>query len=113
MAKGLGFYMGAIGFAFGVLAFLVVLAHFTLMVLLPPMWPVEFLLFPVWLILSVAVLAIGGIGLSIAASEDPARAKTGYVLLILYSIVAFPVFWGFIVGSILTFVGGIVGLVES
>ncbi|MGC9192104.1 MAG: hypothetical protein ACP5GT_05630 [Conexivisphaera sp.] len=113
MAKGLGFYMGTVGFAFGLLAFLLVLAHFLLSILLPPMWPVDLMIFPVWFILSVAVLAIGGIGLSIAGSEDRSKAKTGYVLLILFSIVAFPILWGFVIGSILSFVGGIVGLVES
>jgi len=113
LAKGLGFYMGAIGFALGVLAFLLGLAHFTLMILLPPMWPIEFLLFPAWLMLSVAVLAVGGIGLSIAKSQDPGRARTGYALLLIYSIIAFPIFWGFVIGSILSFVGGIVGLIES
>ncbi len=112
MAKGLGFYMGAIGFALGVLAFLLGLAHFTLMISLPPMWHIE-LLFPTWLMLSVAVLAVGGIGLSIAKSQDPGRARTGYALLLVYSIIAFPIFWGFVIGSILSFVGGIVGRIES
>lgn len=113
MPKGLGFYMGAVGFALGILAFLVVLVHFTLMTLLPPLWPVEVILFPVWLLLSIAVLAIGGVGLSLAGSEERSRARTGYALMILFSIVAFPLVWGFVIGSILSFIGGVIGLIES
>ncbi len=113
MAKGLGFYLGAVGFAFGALAFLVVLIHFMLSIFLPPMWIADFLLFPVWLLLSAAIMAVGAVGLSMAASEDPQKARAGYVLLILFSVVAFPILWGFVVGSILAFVGGLVGLLES
>ncbi len=105
--------MAAIGFAFEVLAFLVILIHFTLSALVPLMWPADLLLFPVWAILAVAILAMGALGLSLAKSEEREGARMGYVLILIFSIIAFPLLWGFVVGSVLAFIGGIVGLLES
>jgi len=63
-----------------------------------------------WLILAIPVIAIGLYGALFMNSSDLSRVRTGSTLVLIASILAFPVMWGFIIGSLLMFIGSILGL---
>ncbi|MCP8308113.1 MAG: DUF4064 domain-containing protein [archaeon] len=63
-----------------------------------------------WLILAILIIAIGLYGALLMNSSDLSRVRTGSTLVLIASILAFPVVWGFIVGSLLMFIGSILGL---
>jgi hypothetical protein len=58
------------------------------------------------------VIAVGLAGVALMASRDRERRMAGSVLVIVASVIAFPTMFGFIVGSLLMLVGGLLGLLE-
>ncbi|MGQ9468641.1 MAG: hypothetical protein ACUVTD_02255 [Nitrososphaerales archaeon] len=63
-----------------------------------------------WLILAIPIIAIGVYGAFLINSSNLSRVRTGSTLVLIASILAFPVMWGFIIGSLLMFIGSILGL---
>ena len=63
-----------------------------------------------WLILAIPIIAIGLYGALLMNSSDLSRVRTGSTLVLIASILAFPVMWGFIIGSLLMFIGSTLGL---
>ncbi|MCP8309450.1 MAG: hypothetical protein H3Z54_12295 [archaeon] len=63
-----------------------------------------------WLILAIPIIAIGLYGALLMNSSNLSRVRTGSTLVLIASILAFPVMWGFIIGSLLMFIGSILGL---
>lgn len=58
------------------------------------------------------MIAVGLAGVALMASRDRERRMAGSVLVIVASVIAFPTMFGFIVGSLLMLVGGLLGLLE-
>ncbi len=73
-------------------------------------WPIGF----GWLLLatalSVVVIGLGVAGVLWMKSAELSRVRTGSTLVLVASIIAFPTGFGFIIGSLLMFIGGILGL---
>ncbi len=65
-----------------------------------------------WLlsILSVVVVALGVFGVSWINTSDLDRVRTGSILVLIASVIAFPTMFGLVAGSLLMFVGAILGL---
>ena len=70
---------------------------------------------PVWgLIWAILALVIAGLSIYGALSmnsSNPSRVRTGSTLVLIVSLVAFPTMWGFMIGSLLMFIGSIMGLI--
>lgn len=56
------------------------------------------------------VLVIGIVGVIRMNSSSANKVRGGSLLVIVAAIAAFPLMWGFWIGSILMFIGGIIGL---
>lgn len=67
-------------------------------------------LFLLWLLAAVVVVVLGTAGTALMNSPSTGRVRGGAVLVLLVSILAFPTLWGFFVGSLLMFIGAILGL---
>ncbi|HZY47096.1 MAG TPA: hypothetical protein VFE96_04795 [Candidatus Bathyarchaeia archaeon] len=63
-----------------------------------------------WLVASIAIAALGVFLLNSSSLED---VRIGSVLVLVGAVLAFPTFFGFVVGSLLMVLGGIFGLVWS
>ncbi len=63
-----------------------------------------------WLGFGVVALALGATSVYLLGKDKP-DVTLGSVLALLGAVLAFPLMWGFMVGSLLMFVGAIVGLV--
>ncbi len=63
-----------------------------------------------WLAIALAAIAVGVVGVLLMNSEDPGRLRSGAVLVLFSAVLAFPTMWGFGAGSILMFIGAILGL---
>lgn len=56
------------------------------------------------------VLGFGVLGVILMNTTDAERVKVGATLVLVASIIAFPTMFGFLIGSLLMFIGGILGL---
>ncbi|MGC8593721.1 MAG: hypothetical protein ACP5LF_05500 [Nitrososphaeria archaeon] len=66
--------------------------------------------FPFYTFLGFIVLALGITGIWLLSSGEKDKATVGSVLIIAGSVMAFPTMFGFMVGSLLMLIGGIMGL---
>jgi len=71
---------------------------------LHPVWAI------VWIVLAIIVTALGVYGAVLMNSANLGRVRMGATLVLVASIIALPTMWGFLVGSILMFVGSLLGL---
>lgn len=55
-------------------------------------------------------LALGTLGVLWLNTADPQRVRTGATLVLIAAVLAFPTMFGFLIGSLLMFVGSILGL---
>lgn len=73
-------------------------------------WSVGFGWSPFTSAFSVVVIALGVVGVLWMNTGELSRVRTGSTLVLVASIIAFPTMFGFMLGSLLMFVGGILGL---
>lgn len=69
-----------------------------------PLWSL------IWLISAVIVIALGVYGAVLMNSAQVGKVRMGATLVLVASIIAFPTMWGFMIGSLLMFVGSLLGL---
>jgi len=69
-----------------------------------PLWAI------VWLASAVILTALGLYGAMLMNSTNLARVRMGATLALITAIIAVPTMWGFIIGSLLMFVGSLLGL---
>jgi len=62
------------------------------------------------LIAAIIVTALGVYGAVLMNSTNVGRVRTGATLVLIASIIALPTMWGFLVGSLLMFIGSLLGL---
>ncbi|MGC8661484.1 MAG: hypothetical protein ACP5TZ_03160 [Nitrososphaeria archaeon] len=67
--------------------------------------------YPVYAVFGLFAIVIGIIGILLIENGQKERVQAGSVLLIIGAIFAFPIMFGLMVGSILMFIAGILGLV--
>lgn len=63
-----------------------------------------------WIGLAGVVIVASIVGIFWMNSSDLERVRTGSALVLIASLLAFPTIWGFFVGSLLMFIGAILGL---
>ena len=77
-------------------------------------WPWMFGYSPFWLaflvIFAAAEITLGVLGVLLMNAANLSRIRTGSVLVLIASIIAFPTMWGFMIGSLLMLIGSILGL---
>lgn len=64
----------------------------------------------VWIGIMIAVIGLGAYGAVLMNNADIANVRAGATLVLVSSVIAFPTMWGFFVGSLLMFVGSLLGL---
>lgn len=64
----------------------------------------------IWIPIVAFAIGIGAIGVFMVNSSEVNSVRTGSVLVLVAAVLAFPSVWGFIAGSLLMLVGGILGL---
>jgi len=64
----------------------------------------------VWIVSALVIVGLGVYGAVVMNSSNLARVRTGSTLVLIASIIAFPTMWGFMIGSLLMFVGSLLGL---
>ncbi len=64
----------------------------------------------VWVVVAAAGLVLGILGVLWMSSKDLRTVRNGSVLVLIAAVVAFPMMWGFWIGSILMVVGALMGL---
>jgi len=64
----------------------------------------------IWLVSAVIVVVLGVYGALLMNSTHVGRVRMGATLVLIASIIAFPTMWGFMIGSLLMFVGSLLGL---
>jgi len=69
-----------------------------------PVWGI------VWIISAFIIVALGVYGAVLMNSTNVARVRMGATLVLVASIIALPTMWGFMIGSLLMFVGSLLGL---
>ncbi|MCL4436521.1 MAG: hypothetical protein M1503_03820 [Thaumarchaeota archaeon] len=65
---------------------------------------------PLTAALGILVIALGILGTMWLNTSDIGKIRSGATLVLIISIVAFPTMWGFMLGSVLMFTAGIIGL---
>ena len=73
-------------------------------------WSTGFLWSPLSSILTVFAVALGSLGVLWMNVEKLNRVRTGSTLVLVSSIITFSTMSGFMLGSLLMFIGGIIGL---
>jgi hypothetical protein len=63
-----------------------------------------------WIAIMIAVVGLGAYGAVLMNSSSIENVRTGATLILVASIIAFPTMWGFFIGSLLMFIGSILGL---
>lgn len=63
-----------------------------------------------WAGLAVVMTTLGILGGLRMNSSDPYRIRAGSTLVLIAAVLAFPTMWGFMIGSLLMFIGSILGL---
>jgi hypothetical protein len=58
----------------------------------------------------IAVVGLGAYGAISMNSSDIDNIRTGATLVLVSSVIAFPTMWGFFIGSLLMFIGSLLGL---
>lgn len=117
------FTLSAVGLAFQVLAatFVSVMAASMVgffggmwqMMRYTPMgsWMPPFgLLASAWVIVAGVSIGLAIWGLLLLNNPSVERVRTGSILMLIAAVLAFPTGWGFVVGSLLMLIGGILGL---
>lgn len=66
--------------------------------------------FPIFVIFAAAVIALGVLGALWMNTSSLSKVRTGSILVLVAAIIAFPTMFGFMIGSLLMFVGSILGL---
>ncbi len=61
-------------------------------------------------VLTAIVIALGVLGVHWMNTADLSRVRTGSTLVLVASVIAFPTMFGFMLGSLLMLIGGILGL---
>lgn len=74
-------------------------------------WSAGFLSSPFSSVFTVVVIALGVLGVLWMNDADLTRVRTGSALVLVASIIAFPTMFGFMLGSLLMLVGGVLGLI--
>ena len=69
-----------------------------------PLW------FAVLAVLTALVIILGAIGVLWLNTTDLKRVREGATLVLIASLIAFPTMFGFAIGSLLMFIGGLLGL---
>ncbi|MFQ6073702.1 MAG: hypothetical protein ACE5KC_00645 [Candidatus Bathyarchaeia archaeon] len=64
----------------------------------------------VWIGIMVAVIGLGAYGAILMNNADIDNIRTGATLVLVAAVVAFPTMWGFFIGSLLMFIGSLLGL---
>ncbi len=64
-----------------------------------------------WTVLATMMALVGILGVLWMNSSHPYRVRTGATLVLIAAVLAFPTMWGFMVGSLLMFIGGTLGLI--
>ena len=64
----------------------------------------------IWLIWAIVVIVLGIYGAVMMNSIKVERVRMGSTLVLISSIIALPTMWGFMIGSLLMFVGSLLGL---
>ncbi|HEY4822960.1 MAG TPA: hypothetical protein VIH83_04665 [Candidatus Bathyarchaeia archaeon] len=73
-------------------------------------WSAGFFWSPLSLALTAMVIGLGVLGALWMNTSDLSRLRTGSTLVLIASVIAFPTMFGFMVGSLLMLIGGILGL---
>jgi hypothetical protein len=73
-------------------------------------WSVAPFWYAVLTVLSAIVIVLGAVGVLWMNTADPGRVREGATLVLIASIIAFPTMFGFVIGSLLMFIGGLLGL---
>jgi hypothetical protein len=68
------------------------------------------LLSVIWLVWAIIVVVLGIYGAVIINSTKIDRVRMGATLVLIASLIALPTMWGFMIGSLLMFVGSLLGL---
>ena len=68
------------------------------------------LLTVIWLIWAIVVIVLGIYGAVMMNSTKVEKVKMGATLVLIASLIALPTMWGFMIGSLLMFVGSLLGL---
>ncbi|MGC8661061.1 MAG: hypothetical protein ACP5TZ_00985 [Nitrososphaeria archaeon] len=108
--------ISSIGLAFQLLALLVEIAVLSLVALAPPgraitfgpfifFWSVPFT------VMGLIFVVLGVAGIAFLNTGKRARVAAGGMMLIISSVFAFPTLFGFFIGSVLMFVGGILAII--
>lgn len=69
-----------------------------------PVWGV------LWIVSAIIVAGLSFYGAVLMNSTSVRRVRTGATVVLIISIVALPTMWGFMIGSLLMFIGSILGL---
>jgi hypothetical protein len=64
----------------------------------------------IWLVWAIIVVVLGIYGAVMLNSSSIGRVRMGATLVLIASLIALPTMWGFIIGSLLMFVGSLLGL---
>jgi hypothetical protein len=64
----------------------------------------------IWVILALVVIGLGAYGALLMNSSRIGKVRTGSTLVLIVSLIAFPTMWGFMIGSLLMFIGSLLGL---
>lgn len=65
---------------------------------------------PLSSLFAVAVIALGVLGVFWMHASESSKVRTGSTLVLVASIIAFPTMFGFMIGSLLMLLGGVLGL---
>lgn len=104
------------GLAFQLLAILVEIAVLSLAAFIPSgraitMGPFIFFWSVPFITMGVIFFALGVAGIALLNAGERTKVAVGGTLLIVSSVFAFPTLYGFFIGSVLMFVGGILAII--
>lgn len=64
----------------------------------------------VWIFIASILLGLELVGVILVYSSDVSRVRIGSTIVLVTSLLAYPTLWGFFIGSILSLIGSILGL---
>lgn len=65
----------------------------------------------VWIFVTVVLLGLELIGVILMYSSDVNKVRIGSTIVLVTSLLAYPTLWGFFVGSIMSIIGSVLGLI--
>jgi hypothetical protein len=65
----------------------------------------------VWIFVTIVLLGLELIGVILIYSSDVSKVRIGSTIVLVTSLLAYPTLWGFFIGSILSLIGSILGLI--